>query len=276
MSKSSWDVLIPTIRKPHSEIWLSFNPNEITDPTYEKFILNAPLVPCYWLLIGRITRIFQKHLERKKDYLYRVSPDDAAHIWGGQCKQNSDAQILKGKYTIEWFEPKSHWDGAYYGADWGFSVDPTTLIECYIEDRTLYIHQEAYGIGIDTDYLPALFEQLPDAKHHVIRADNARPEIISYLQRNGYPHIESVTKWSGSVEDGIGRLRSAERIVIHPDCTHTIEEARLWSYKTDRLTGDIMPVLIDAHNHCWDAIRYALEPIIREQGYTYFEDISPY
>ena len=58
-------------------------------------------------------------------------------------------------------------------------------------------------------------------------------------------------------------LRSYESIVIHPRCRHAAEEARLWSYKTDKLTGDILPVLLDRHNHLMDALRYALEPIIR-------------
>ena len=96
------------------------------------------------------------------------------------------------------------------------------------------------------------------------------------MKRNGYPNIEAVDKWAGSVEDGISKLRSFERIVIHPDCRHTIEEARLWSYKTDRLTGDVLPVLVDAHNHCWDAIRYALQPIIKRVQQCVIEDINPY
>ena len=54
-------------------------------------------------------------------------------------------------------------------------------------------------------------------------------------------------------------LRSFDEIVIHPSCTNTAEEARLWSYKIDRLSGDVLPQLVDKHNHHWDAIRYALE-----------------
>ena len=73
----------------------------------------------------------------------------------------------------------------------------------------------------------------------------------------------SCSKGAGSVEDGVEHLRSYSRIVIHSRCTHTAEEARLWSFKTDRLSGDVLPELVDKHNHCWDAIRYALEPISR-------------
>jgi phage terminase large subunit len=127
----------------------------------------------------------------------------------------------------------------------------------------LYIEYECYAVGCDIDRTPQLFDQVPDARRHTIRADCARPETISYMQRNGYPRMQSVEKWSGSVEDGIAFMRSFEQIVVHPRCTHAAEEMRLYSYKVDRLTGDIRPEPIDQHNHIIDAIRYALTPMIR-------------
>ena len=263
VSKASWEVLIPTIRKPHSEIWVSFNPNEATDPTYERFITHTPpntlLVPINW----HDNPWFPESLRKEKDYLYAVDPEAAAHIWGGQCRKSSHAQVLRGKYTVESFDPASDWDGPYFGTDWGFSSDPTTLVKCWIQANTLYIEQERYGLGIETDHLPTFFRGIPEAVDYAIRADNARPEIISYMQRMGFPKMVAVDKWKGSIEDGISKLRSFERIVIHPQCKHTTEEARLWSYKTDALTGDVLPDLIDKHNHCWDAIRYALAPWIK-------------
>jgi len=44
-----------------------------------------------------------------------------------------------------------------------------------------------------------------------------------------------------------------------------IQEARLYRYKTDPRTGDILPILVDKHNHTWDSIRYALDPLIRRK-----------
>jgi len=40
-------------------------------------------------------------------------------------------------------------------------------------------------------------------------------------------------------------------------------EAKLYSYKTDKLTGEVLPVIVDAHNHCWDSVRYALVNLIK-------------
>lgn len=99
-----------------------------------------------------------------------------------------------------------------------------------------------------------------------MRADSARPESTSYLRRHGLPNVTSVDKWTGSVEDGIAHLRGYAEIVIHPRCQETIRETRLWSYKVDRLTGDILPTVVDAHNHYMDALRYALAPIIKARA----------
>lgn len=96
-----------------------------------------------------------------------------------------------------------------------------------------------------------------------IRADSARPETISYMQRNGFPRCEGVVKWKGSVEDGMAHVRQYERVVIHPRCTHTAEEFRLFSYKMDKLSGDVLTDNLDRHNHCIDALRYAVTPNCR-------------
>jgi phage terminase large subunit len=77
------------------------------------------------------------------------------------------------------------------------------------------------------------------------------------------PKIEDVKKWAGSVEDGIAFLRAFDKIVIHEDCPHAAEEARLYSYKVDKHTGEIKPDIEDKHNHIWDAVRYALAPMIK-------------
>jgi phage terminase large subunit len=264
VSNASWEVLIPTIRKEGSEIWVTLNPQDATDPTYQRFIVNPPpgarVVEMNW----QDNPWFPDALRAEMEYLYRVDPEAAAHVWGGQCRTMSNAQVLRGKYVIEPFDPQNDWDGPYFGADWGFSVDPTTLVKLWINGTRLYLEHEAYGVGVEIDKTPALFDTVPGAREATIRADSARPETINYLARNGYPGITSVVKWAGSVEDGVAAMRGFEQIVIHPRCRHAEQEARLWAYKVDRLTGDVLPELVDKNNHIMDAIRYALQPIIRQ------------
>lgn len=268
VSEESWRVLIPTVRKAGSEIWVSFNPREESDPTYRRFVLSPPPEATVAKIGWRDNPWFPAELRREMEYDYSVDPDAAAHVWGGECRSQSDAQVLRGKWTVESFEPRDGLDGPYLGADWGFAQDPTALVLAWIDAaaNTLYVEREAYGVGVDIDATPALFDAVPGARVRVIRADSARPETISYVRRNGYPKIEAAEKWPGSVEDGIAFLRSFARIVVHSRCRRFAEEARLYSYKTDRLTGDVLPAVVDAHNHLIDALRYALSPLIRRGG----------
>jgi phage terminase large subunit len=100
------------------------------------------------------------------------------------------------------------------------------------------------------------------ANANPIVADSARPETISHMRRNGFPKIMPAVKGPRSLEEGVEWLKSYD-IVVHPRCVHTIDELTLYSYKTDALTGNILPVLEDKKNHVIDALRYACEGIRR-------------
>lgn len=193
-----------------------------------------------------------------------TDPDAYEHVWLGGYNVKREAQILSGKWVVDEFEPGPDWDGPYHGADFGFAQDPTTLLRFWVADRRLMVERESYQVGLELDDTPARWmRDVPDCERYVIRADSARPESISYLRRHGIPRIEGAPKWGGSVEDGIAWLRQFDRIVIHPRCAHTAEEARLYSYKVDKRTGDVLPQIVDAHNHTIDAIRYGAAPLIR-------------
>jgi len=264
VSDESWQVLIPTIRKPGSEIWVSFNPDAPTDPTYRRFVTSPPPDTLAEFVSWRDNPWLPPELDAERRYLERVDADAAAWIWEGKCRAASNAQVFAGKYSIAEFEPAAGWDGPYQGLDFGFAQDPTAGVRCWIHDRKLYVEREVHALGCDIDATPKLLEQLgEDAQKHTMRADSARPESISYLQRHGWPNVVAVDKWAGSVDAGISYLRSFEQIVIHSRCTRTAEEFRAYSFKVDRLTGDIKPEPVDAFNHHVDALRYALSPLIR-------------
>jgi phage terminase large subunit len=103
-----------------------------------------------------------------------------------------------------------------------------------------------------------LFDRVPDSRKWFITADSARPETISYMQRHGYPKINPAIKGPKSIEEGVEFLKSFD-IIVHPRCIHVADELTLYSYKTDPLTGLVMPVLADRDNHMIDALRYACE-----------------
>lgn len=141
------------------------------------------------------------------------------------------------------------------------NCDPTTLIRCFIDGKRLYIDREAWGIGVEIDNTPALFDTIDTARKWPIKADCARPETISYMRRQGFK-VSAAKKWAGSIEDGIEFLKTFE-IIIHPRCQHTIDEFNHYSYKVDKQTGDILPQIVDANNHLCDSLRYSLDGLIK-------------
>jgi phage terminase large subunit len=274
ISEESWSILVPTIRKKGSEIWVSFNPNLETDATYQRFVVSPPPGAVVVEIGWEENPWISDELLAEKDHLYAVDADAAAWVWGGKTRTINKALVLFGKVVVEPFTPGEDWDGPYQGVDWGFAESPTALVRLWIygpdnsPTKTLYVEYEAYGVGVEVTDTPALFDTVPKAADYVTRADNARPEMISHCRNNDYPKMIACVKGKGSVEDGVAHLRGYTRIVIHPRCEHAIEESRLWSYKKNK-AGDVLPILVDAHDHIWDAARYALEPVMRQDEVDY-------
>ena len=261
LSQTSLDLLRPTIRKPGSELWFTWNPRQASDPV--DLLLRGPTPP----KDANVIKVnytdnpwFPVVLKDEMEYDKRRDPDKYQHVWRGEYLQNSESRVFRN-WRIEDFDAPP--DAIHrLGADWGFSVDPTTLVRCHIIGRTLYIDFEAYMVGCEIVNTPELFMQVPEAEKWPIVADSARPETISHMRRNGFPKIMTAVKGPKSVEEGIEFLKNYT-IVVHPRCMHTIDELTLYSYKTDPLTGKILPVLEDKKNHVIDALRYACEAVRR-------------
>lgn len=263
LSQRSLDLLLPTIREAGSEIWFSWNPDQPDDPVEGLLVTDKPDNAVVVHVNYSDNPFCPDEIKTEAERRQKIDPDGYAHIWLGQYNARNDAQVLAGRWVVDEFEPQPHWEGPYHGADWGFSNDPTVLVRCWIGDGRLWIDYDIGSVGVGLDDLPALFEQVPTARTHKIRADAARPETIEYLKRRHGFDIMAAPKWSGSVEDGVEYLRKFDGVVIHQRCSRAQEEARLWSYQVDRLTGDVKPKLADGNDHCFDAIRYALSPLIR-------------
>lgn len=264
ISKDSWDVLIPTIRKEGSEIWVTFNPDHEEDETYQRFVKHPP-PDCKSVLVNYTDNpYFPEVLRREMEYCKSVDYPRYEHIWLGKTIVETEAQIFKGKFEVLDFEAEPYTE-FFYGADWGFANDPTALTRCFIENNCLYIDYEAGGVGVEMEEIPALFDSVPESRKWRIRADAARPETISYVARHGFDCV-AAEKWKGSVEDGIEYMRSFEKIYIHPRCTHTLDEFKYYAYKKDKISGDVLPIVVDAWNHYIDSIRYALQPYIKNRG----------
>lgn len=271
VSEIAYQKLLPTVREEGSEVWVTWNPEKDGSPTDRRFRKKLPDSAKVAEVNYPDNPWFPATLEAQRiEDQRRLDPATYAWIWEGAYLENSDAQVFHGKIHVEEFEPVKGWDGPYYGGDFGFSQDPTAAVEIWLHGDDLYIHREAFKVGLELDDTSAFVcAKIPGFDGENSRWDSARPESISHLKRHGLPRIQSVKKWPGSVEDGIQFLRSFRRIVIHPRCENMRKEARMYSYKVDRLTGDVTSKVVDDHNHGWDAVRYAVQPMIKRQEFVF-------
>jgi phage terminase large subunit len=137
----------------------------------------------------------------------------------------------------------------------------------------LIITHEAYATGVETDDLPEFWmSNVPGCRDWPIWADCSRPETISGAEQARGFRIDGAEKWDGSVKDGITHLRNYHEIVISPRartrparriCTATRWTRRSW---TNTVSRSVLPIVIDKHNHSWDAARYGLNGQIQRGG----------
>ena len=261
LSQRSLDLLRPTIREAGSEMWFSWNPRHETDPI-DKLMRGEHAPP------GAVTveanysdnPWLPDVLRKEMEYDQRRDPDKFAHVWKGGYVRASEARVFRN-WRVEEFDVPA--DAIVrQGADWGFAVDPSVLVQCYTMGRTLYVPYEAWMVGCQIDNLPDLFATVPGSDRWWITADSARPETIAYVQRHGFPKLGPAVKGARSLEEGVEFLKSYD-IVVHPRCKHVVDELRLYSYETDPLTGQVLPKLKDEKNHTIDSLRYACEAVRR-------------
>lgn len=257
ISQASLETLVPTIRSEGSELWFTYNPDLASDPIDTMFRTDAcPPDALVQQVNYPDNPWFPDVLRREMEWDRSRDIDKYLHIWEGQYRRNSEARVFNN-WIVEEFDAPI---GAEFrlGADFGFSVDPSVLVRCYIVGRKLFVDFEAYMVGCEIVNLPDLFRTVPDAERWFITADSARPETISHLRNNGFPRITSAIKGAGSLDEGVEFLKSFD-IVVHPRCRHLIDELSMYSYKVDSKTMQVMPVLADRDNHVIDALRYACE-----------------
>ena len=302
VSEIAWNKLIPTVREEgyfsdgtywKRQIWVTWNPELEGSATDKRFRKQVDKDMCIVEMNYTDNEFFPKILEgtRQRD-LKNMDPNTYAWVWEGAYLENSDKQVIR-KYRVSPFDDDL-WEKAdrlIFGADFGFADDPGTLIRMFILEDRLYIEYEAWGQHVELDDMWKFyagkvnatdkqlaewkindhlkFPGVPDSRRWPIKGDSSRPETISKLKKEGF-NITAAKKWAGSVEDGIAHLNGFKEIIIHPRCIHTVEEARKYSYKVDK-NGDILPIIIDAWIHCWDAIRYGLDGYITKKGKGVFE-----
>jgi phage terminase large subunit len=266
-----WDVLDPTLRKDGAQLIVLFNPRELQSATYQKWLIDKiPDEDILRIEINYQDNPFNSELILKK--IAHMKEFDYAryeHIYLGKVLDISEDVIFKGKFKIldmglqfkdERFYYKEKQIGMLYGMDFGFSQDPTAMIElCFLDEDTIYINREIFKTGLlPAHYIPVMEKEFGKfVRMSPWYADAARPDSIAQLKHDGLRRIEGAPKGKGSIESGIEYLLG-KNIIINPRCQNMIFEAYNYRYKKDKNSGIVLSDIVDAHNHGWDAIRYAL------------------
>lgn len=137
------------------------------------------------------------------------------------------------------------------GLDFGFTNDPTAIVDVYLNDGKLWLDERCYDKGLTNDKIA---ERLRDKDCDVV-ADSAEQKSIKEIFNYGIRKIEPANKGADSVRTGIQILHRYEMCVTKRSL-NLIYELRNYKYKENKITGELTNEPIDKNNHCLDAIRY--------------------
>ena len=267
VSKSSWDYLIPTIRKDGSEIWMSLNPELEEDETYQRFILDPPTDAVVINTSWRDNKWFPAVLQQEMEDCKRRSEADYLNIWEGQCKQAIEGAV----YAIELAETRENgrvttvpydkrypvhtfWDLGYadYTSIWfiqkaGFEYRVIDFHQDHLRDIDHYVQVlDKRGYSYGTDHLPhdGRARQLGTGKsiEEMLQAKGRR---VAIAPRLGIP-------------DGINAVRMVFNALYFDKnkCADGLQALRRYRYDKDSETQRTSKEpLHDDNSHAADALK---------------------
>ncbi|MDM1542351.1 PBSX family phage terminase large subunit [Empedobacter sp. 189-2] len=186
---------------------------------------------------------------RSVELMKKNNPAKYQHTILGGWLQKAEGVVFENWQLGEFDESLS----VIYGQDFGFSIDPTTLVKVGIDKKQMriYLKELLYKPNLSTSQIFELNNSLATAKGLII-ADNAEPRLISELQRMGLNIIPAI-KGAGSITAGISMMQDYQ-LIIDPSSTNLIKELNNYSW----LSKENKSVPIDKYNHLIDACRMAV------------------
>ena len=223
VSKASWDILIPTIRKENSEIWISFNPVLATDATYTRFVLTQRPDAIVRKLSWRDNPWFPKVLDVERRHLLLHDPVAYAHVWEGECRSTVEGAI----YAKEMAQAQES------GRICDVPYDPMTPVQTVWDlgfgDKTaIWFVQPVSGWLHFIDY----YENSGETIEHYVRVCQSKPYIYAedWLPHDGVDtiiHGRLAGDRSNSIEQIMRALNRKPRIVPKMLVSEGINAARM-------------------------------------------------
>lgn len=269
VSDNSWEVLIPTIRKDGSEIWVSFNPGIEDDPTYQRFVVNPPSSAIVRKVSWRDNPWFPPILEQERLDLKERDEEAYLNVWEGQCRRFL-AGAYYGTLLVRADEEKRIGRVPYEPSlpvftAWDLGIgDSTAIWFCQRVGREwrMIDYIENHGVGLDW-YAKELRNRPYAYGEHILPHDAEVRELTTAKTRKAFLEEQQIGRLrvlgQHSVEDGINAVRS-----IMPACWFDEVKCRdgikaLRQYRrefNDRTKSFNDRPLHDWTSHCADAFRY--------------------
>jgi phage terminase large subunit len=149
-----------------------------------------------------------------------------------------------------------------FGLDFGFTNDPTCLIETFTLGDDMFVKEWIYRTGMTNQDIANEFKRLGLDRRDEIFADSAEPKSIEEIHRMGW-NIKPTFK--GSINIGIDMIRRY-KLIVTEDSINTIKELRNYKYIEDK-NGQLTNKPIDAYNHALDSLRYSIVNKLTKPNY---------
>jgi phage terminase large subunit len=253
---------------PYHQIHLCFNPVSTLNFMYEFMEVNPPKDSYKLKTTFRDNKFLpQSYIDSLMD-LYRTNPRKAKVYCDGEWgvmgllvfEDNWDIKDFDFKQLVKNTKYSKTPLEARFGGDFGFTLDPTTLIATlYNKDKEeIYIFDELYERGLTN---PELAHKIKNMQYHKQRIffDCADPKSITELNRLGI-FAKPAKKGKDSIKFGLAFL-NRHKIYVHPKCRNTINEFKDYQYKKDKQTGEYIMDKFEGADHAIDALRYAYAEI---------------
>ena len=155
-----------------------------------------------------------------------------------------------------------------FGLDFGYTNDPSAFW-CGMIDlnaKEIYVFDEIYKHGMQNEAIHKEILQMGYSKER-ITADSAEPKSIDRLRDLGLSHIKGARKGKDSANNGIDFIQGF-KIIIHPRCVNFLTEISNYTWDVDKF-GKKLNKPIDDFNHLMDAMRYALESLVKGETFSF-------
>ncbi len=231
-------------------IWIDYNPSDEFHWIYDKVLERDD---CTFIKSTYKDNPFLEQTVIDEIELLKDTDENYWRVFGLGERGQSQAIIFPNV-----FEYKELPEGAKLcniGLDFGYSNDPTAVVEVYELDNSRYYREIIYQTGlINSEIKTLLIEKGVDIRTKII-CDSAEPKSIEELRRMGV-NAHPVKKFQDSIRAGIGIMRT-KKIYVHFQSTNLRKEFRNYKWIQDK-NGNLLQKPVDMYNHAIDAARYAL------------------